>query len=147
MSYNIISAINCFCGGLFLGICLLDMVPSAQSDVAEMMEMAKLQSNYPLAEFMIAIGLQLVIFLESMMTSCCQVDAHGRHQRVRSDSTSSTYEEMRLAEQRTTEATRALVLIITLVMHSIFEGMALGFASTLPQVLPLRTQPKPPTHL
>lgn len=108
------------------------MIPSAQQDVAEVVRLSNLQLNYPIAEFFISIGLLLVIFIEVMMLTCCQINPHNHD--LPSVSNNLHHSD---SEQETTEATRALVLIVTLIFHSVFEGMALGFADTTANVLQL----------
>ena len=82
-------------------------------------------------------SLIMVIFVETIMTSCCEVDHHGNHHRRRAGSASSTRLEISQAQQRTTGVTRIWVLIFTLVFHSVFEGMSIGLSKTLPVVFKL----------
>jgi len=140
--YNVISGINCFCGGLFLGVCILDMIPSAQQDVHSILNLTMInqksltETTYPIAEFMISFGLILVVIVETIMTSCCEVDHHGNHRR-RSESASSTRLEISEAHQRTTGVTRIWVLTFSLVFHSVFEGMSIGLSKKLAVVFRL----------
>lgn len=77
-----------------------------------------------------------MVIVETIMTSCCEVDHHGNHRR-RSESASSTRLEISEAHQRTTGVTRIWVLTFSLVFHSVFEGMSIGLSKKLAVVFRL----------
>ena len=128
LQYDMISAINCFCGGLFVGICILDMIPTAQQDTLNALKANNVtDEEFPVAEFVICMGLFMVMVVEMVMTSCFQVDHHGNEVGVTSQQN----------EEETAEKTRAYVLIVALIFHSFFEGMAIGLTRDLSYVFQL----------
>ncbi|XP_076810109.1 zinc transporter ZIP1-like [Clavelina lepadiformis] len=66
-SYNILSFINCVCGGLFLGICLLELLPEARASVQDVLQKANIQTKFPVTEFIVAVGLLFVMLIEQLV--------------------------------------------------------------------------------
>ena len=119
LQYDLISAINCFCGGLFVGICVLDMVPTAQQDTQNALEANDVTNEkLPLAEIVICGGLFMVMVVEMAMTSCFKVDHHGNDVVTSQEDRGVTSQQQ---EEENVEKTRAYVLIVALIFHSFFE--------------------------
>jgi len=162
LHYDIISALNCFCGGLFLGICLLELLPESEEGVAKVLASAMIHTRFPVAHVMVGAGLLLVLFIEHAVTATLTrprtkhverigdgrsaplacADAPG-HSKRRTNSSLSTSSENMLRPsqggdaQAASEWARILVLIGMLSIHSIFEGLALGLEVTVAALIEL----------
>ena len=62
---SILSFMNCFSGGVFLGTVFLHLLPEVVEGFEEMWEMRKKEVEFPVAYFIVMCGLFLVLFLES----------------------------------------------------------------------------------
>lgn len=71
LSYSrVISLLNCFAGGVFLGTCLLDLFPEVQDNIDEVMVALKINSSFPFAEFLVVLGLFTVLIVEQISLDC-----------------------------------------------------------------------------
>ncbi len=63
--------LSCFGGGVFLATCLLDLLPSAHDQLSSALKELRIierkRGQFPLAEFLIAVGFFLVLFLEQIV--------------------------------------------------------------------------------
>nr|XP_002123868.3 zinc transporter ZIP1 [Ciona intestinalis] len=142
--YDVISVINCFCGGLFLGICLLELLPESRAGVTKALTSYGIVTSFPVTEFMIGAGLLLVMFIDHAVSDVCarrntsQSNDYDvmNEQRTRDDevnaggdvthSRRSSAASLRHVDVTSSESIRTLMLIGMLSIHSIFEGLALG---------------------
>lgn len=67
---RIISLLNCFAGGVFLGTCLLDLFPEVQDNISDVMTELGIRSSFPVAEFLVVFGLFIVLIVEQISLSC-----------------------------------------------------------------------------
>lgn len=67
-----ISLLNCFAGGVFLGTCLLDLFPEVQDNINDVMTVLKINSSFPVAEFLVVLGLFIVLIVEQISLDCKQ---------------------------------------------------------------------------
>lgn len=63
----IISLISCFCGGVILGVCLLEMLPETNESFEELKRKTGWHSNYPYVELFTGIGLFVVYLAEELI--------------------------------------------------------------------------------
>lgn len=61
-----LKSISCFCGGLFLGLCFLHLIPDSLRGFQNVPSLLKLQSSYPMAEFTICVGMIIVMTAEKL---------------------------------------------------------------------------------
>ncbi|CAG0899011.1 unnamed protein product [Darwinula stevensoni] len=106
---------NCFSGGVFLTVCLLDLIPKVNSEEDSLRATGLLPTLYPLGMFIIAFGAILLLILEQIVT---------RHQREGEEEPLIQGEPSR--PQPHHSGLRAVILVLTLSLHSIFEGIAVG---------------------
>lgn len=153
----LLKCITSFGGGIFLGVCLLDLLPEViyHIDVNNQTEFRWKNSNgkhYPIGELLIAGGFFLVLFLEQMIFSISTrsfsqtnrkptiIYAHDEDETTLNDQdplmerttpiehrfTISEDKEDLLDNQNRLLILRNLILIFSLIIHSLFEGLALG---------------------
>jgi len=191
-SFDAISAINCICGGIFLGICLLELLPQSRKNVENIMKQNDIETTFPATEFIVVAGFLLVMFVENIVVDLCgsyetkqvvttvypscshhdnklvvdqQNKAYGackddvtldvgesgeemtippKSASVTSQSSSAVIrspsevsEERRPSIVQSPETTRAFVFIGMLTLHSVFEGLALGFEESVSPLIQL----------
>jgi hypothetical protein len=67
---RILSACNCFAAGIFLGICFLNLIPYVEEEFNELFTAAKYETNFPVGQLTVILGLFLVLFLENIVMNC-----------------------------------------------------------------------------
>ncbi|XP_016160994.1 PREDICTED: zinc transporter ZIP1-like, partial [Ficedula albicollis] len=60
----VLSLVSCFSGGVFMGTFLLDLLPDYLSSIAAALEGLRITLQFPLPEFILAMGFFLVLVLE-----------------------------------------------------------------------------------
>ena len=78
-----ISLANCFAGGVFFNTVMLDMLPEVEENMQEALKFAKIESEFPLGHFLVALGFLFMLFLEQFIYSYCHnsiVDHHAHHE-------------------------------------------------------------------
>uniref|UniRef100_W5MQA6 Solute carrier family 39 member 1 n=1 Tax=Lepisosteus oculatus TaxID=7918 RepID=W5MQA6_LEPOC len=64
---KVLSLVSCFAGGVFLATCLLDLVPDYLSAINEAFESMQITLQFPLPEFILAMGFFLVLVMEQIV--------------------------------------------------------------------------------
>ena len=121
-----LSCCNCFAGGVFFAICLLDLTPTLiREKYQEAFNLANIHTVFPVAEFTTCMGFFLVLTIEQIVHTIHDSSLlHGSHE-------SHSHHQPLLGEAQQTEKSResslrVCILIVALSMHSVFEGVALG---------------------
>ncbi|XP_061872248.1 zinc transporter ZIP1 [Colius striatus] len=128
----VLSLVSCFAGGVFLATCLLDLLPDYLSSISAALEGLRITLQFPLPEFILAMGFFLVLVLE-------QVALAQQEPSSPCSSSSSVPEESRAllppgSIQSASPppgagargAVRAGLLVLALALHAVLEGLALG---------------------
>ncbi|VDD90912.1 unnamed protein product [Enterobius vermicularis] len=68
---RLLSLLSCASGGIFLGVCLLDLFPLAKETFEKIKNDAKLKSEYPFTELVIGLGFFFVYFVEEIAAKLC----------------------------------------------------------------------------
>ncbi|XP_013917602.1 PREDICTED: zinc transporter ZIP1-like [Thamnophis sirtalis] len=127
------SILSCAAGGVFMAACLLDVVPDSLADLRDELRRQSISPAFPAPELVLALGFLLVLVLEHVMLDCSD--------RPGAESTPLLgRQEAAVVEQRAETVLspfRSLVLVVSLSLHSAFEGLALGLQDTPSQVLRL----------
>ncbi|XP_006628913.1 zinc transporter ZIP1 [Lepisosteus oculatus] len=140
----VLSFISCFAGGVFLSACLLDIIPDYLSDIGKELQARKLETTFPLEEFIIALGFFLVLILERLVLNFSRWrheettplipptgHVHGHH--PNGDLESSGHHVH--VDFNAHSSFRSFMLFLSLSLHSVFEGLAIGLQTTESKVL------------
>ncbi|KAG7482319.1 zinc transporter ZIP1-like [Solea senegalensis] len=151
---TVLSLISCFAGGVFLAACLLDIVPDYLSDINAELDSRKIETSFPLPEFIMASGFFIVLILEKIVLNCqdiCRaqgeatplvpenrngnVPGHGHgHGHEPSPDLESSGHHVHVDFQAHSPF-RSFMLFLSLSLHSVFEGLAIGLQNTDSKVL------------
>ncbi|CAL8138176.1 unnamed protein product [Orchesella dallaii] len=137
----VVSILNCFAAGIFLGTCLLHLFPDVRDTVSQAMEKVDPDQKFPFAEFTIAMGFFMLLTIEQIIS-----DARERNFRVLSNERQPLLGDESggiIADDTPSEIVnhgqnatiRAFAMIFALSIHSTFEGIAIGVQSTVENVL------------
>uniref|UniRef100_A0A3Q3XRY1 Solute carrier family 39 member 1 n=1 Tax=Mola mola TaxID=94237 RepID=A0A3Q3XRY1_MOLML len=139
---TVLSLISCFAGGVFLAACLLDIIPDYLSDINS--ELEARQSDFPLPEFIMAAGFFTVLILERIVLNCREMRAtreeyaplipDAGHGHGTSPDLESSGHHLHVDFQAHSPF-RSFMLFLSLSLHSVFEGLAIGLQSTDSRVL------------
>nr|AAI57187.1 solute carrier family 39 (zinc transporter), member 1 [Xenopus tropicalis] len=134
-----LSLISCFSGGVFLSTCLLDLMPSYLSSIAGALKGLNITLQFPLQEFILAMGFFLVLVME-------QVAMGYKDQAGGSEETGTLLGSASLlhsgvgaphvhVDVNAHSAVRMMALVLALALHSALEGVALGYQGARGRVM------------
>ncbi|XP_042279051.1 zinc transporter ZIP1-like [Thunnus maccoyii] len=146
---RLLSLISCFAGGVFLATCLLDLLPDYLQGINEAFSNAGITLQFPLPEFIMAMGFFLVLVLEQIVLAFkdqlslhleehrallvdSSVQHHSHHRRHGSEESDGGHFHVDFGSQ---SALRAFILVFSLSLHSVFEGLAVGLLEEGKEVL------------
>ncbi|XP_007543084.1 zinc transporter ZIP1 [Poecilia latipinna] len=148
---RLLALISCFSGGVFMATCLLDLLPDFLQSIGEAFRDAGIKLQFPLPEFIVAMGFFLVLVLEQivlafkdqsppqleerralMADSGVQTAGGGLAQRRRGSAEPAGPLHAAPGSQ---SALRAFVLVFSLSLHSVLEGLAVGLLQRGQEVL------------
>ncbi|KAI3361014.1 hypothetical protein L3Q82_012909 [Scortum barcoo] len=150
---RLLSMITCFAGGVFLATCLLDLLPDYLKGIDEAFSRAGITLQFPLPEFIMAMGFFLVLVLEQVVLAFKdQSSSHTEERRAllvdssvqASDRNGHHHSHRRASEDDGSHfhvdfgpqsALRAFILVFSLSLHSVFEGLAVGLLEEGKEVL------------
>ncbi|XP_061743293.1 zinc transporter ZIP1 [Nerophis ophidion] len=143
---TVLSLVSCFAGGVFLAACLLDIIPDYLSDINSVLDSRNLETNFPLPEFIMAVGFFTVLILERMVLNCrearataneraplIQGDRRGHSHTASPDLESSGHHVH--VDFQAHSPFRSFMLFLSLSLHSVFEGLTIGLQNTDSKVL------------
>ncbi|XP_023270411.1 zinc transporter ZIP1 [Seriola lalandi dorsalis] len=145
---TVLSLISCFAGGVFLAACLLDIIPDYLSDINTELDARKIETSFPLPEFIMAAGFFTVLILEKLVLNCREMggaqeeraplipdnrNGHGHGHGTSPDLESSGHHVH--VDFQAHSPFRSFMLFLSLSLHSVFEGLAIGLQDTDSKVL------------
>lgn len=145
---TVLSLISCFAGGVFLAACLLDIIPDYLSDINAELGVRKVETDFPLPEFIMAAGFFTVLILERIVLNCREMrgsqeerapliadnrNGHGHGHGTNTDLEGSGHHVH--VDLQAHSPFRSFMLFLTLSLHSVFEGLAIGLQTTESKVL------------
>ncbi|KAF0880581.1 S39A1 protein, partial [Crocuta crocuta] len=114
-----LSLISCFAGGVFLATCLLDLLPDYLAAIDEALAALHVTLQFPLQEFILAMGFFLVLVMEQITLAYKEQSGPPPREETRALLGAS-------GAPAAPSALRACVLVFSLALHSVFEGLAVG---------------------
>uniref|UniRef100_A0A914YY02 Uncharacterized protein n=1 Tax=Panagrolaimus superbus TaxID=310955 RepID=A0A914YY02_9BILA len=150
----IFSLVSCFGGGVFLGTCLLDLLPDSLECVEKAFAYLHRDASFPVAPFFIAAGFLFVLFIEQAIVYAREsnwigdseierlLGGHDDHQLPESPAAPEPpvpgEEDHDIHfDPDAHSSIRAILLVSALSLHAVFEGLSLGLinsASVLLQI-------------
>ncbi|XP_045889457.1 zinc transporter ZIP1 [Micropterus dolomieu] len=143
---TVLSLISCFAGGVFLAACLLDIIPDYLSDITAELNSRKVETSFPLPEFIMAAGFFTVLILERIVLNCREMgvaqeeraplmpdNRNGHGHGISPDLESSGHHVH--VDFQAHSPFRSFMLFLSLSLHSVFEGLAIGLQNTDSKVL------------
>ncbi|XP_003457618.1 zinc transporter ZIP3 [Oreochromis niloticus] len=144
----LLSLISCFAGGVFFATCLLDLLPDYLQSINEAFSSAGIKLQFPLPEFIVAMGFFLVLVLEQIILAFKDQTSPSPEERrsLLVDSSIQSNDHRRRQDSADSDghfhvdfgsqsALRAFILVFSLSLHSVFEGLAVGLLEKGQEVL------------
>ncbi|GMR37613.1 hypothetical protein PMAYCL1PPCAC_07808 [Pristionchus mayeri] len=137
----LLSSISCFSGGILLGVCFVDMIPEAMSDLDDWSTLSGTKLDFPWILMGTVIGFLLVYIIDGVSTFCLRkqeestekanLAAAMTEQRVHRATICSMDAEHQLKIHKIKKSEKqeyisSLTLLLALCIHVIIEGFALG---------------------
>ncbi|CAJ0604933.1 unnamed protein product [Cylicocyclus nassatus] len=124
------SLLSCFSGGVFLGVCFLDLLPGALESFESFKKDAQWETEYPWVPLLFMIGFFMVNIFETMIAkSFGHADAwHARRKCTTTYSPDANVEEACDTDSIDSRVAivRSLTFVLALMFHSSLEGFAFG---------------------
>nr|AAI13770.1 Solute carrier family 39 (zinc transporter), member 2 [Mus musculus] len=154
--HRVLSLLGCTSAGVFLGAGLMHMTAEAlegiESEIQKFVEQNSTGSKgnssrdaassyveYPYGELVISLGFFFVFLLESLALQCCHGAAGGST--VQEEEWGGThafgFHKHPAVPSPSRGPLRALVLLLSLSFHSVFEGLAVGLQATVAATIQL----------
>ncbi|KAM4690817.1 zinc transporter ZIP1 [Rhinophrynus dorsalis] len=122
---------SCFSAGVFMATCLLDLMPNYLAGINNALERLNLTLQFPLQEFILAMGLFMVLIMEQIVLSYMDHPGSSEEKHVLLGSDGHFHHNsLELShvhvDVNAHSAVRAVVLLVSLSLHSVVEGIGLG---------------------
>ncbi|NXD32096.1 S39A1 protein, partial [Spelaeornis formosus] len=122
----VLSLVSCFSGGVFMGTFLLDLLPDYLGSVNEALEGLRITLQFPLPEFILAMGFFLVLVLEQATLAQRELAEPAEESRALLPAGSIQAAAAGGSGSPVPAALRAGALALALALHAVLEGLALG---------------------
>jgi len=152
-----ISFCSCFAGGVFIAACLLDLLPDVEEAfekvLIEIQDEYKVDLDYPVAQFVLVFGFFLILFIEQTVLHFQEKwKAEREREPLLSQSRNRSYQSLNDTDHDVDDhhdhshnmqavsqhsSLRAVLLLIALSFHSVFEGLAIGLQDDAHNLLSL----------
>ncbi|KAL2771680.1 zinc transporter ZIP1 isoform a [Daubentonia madagascariensis] len=130
-----LSLVSCFAGGVFLATCLLDLLPDYLAAIDEALAALHVTLQFPLQEFILAMGFFLVLVMEQITLAYKEQSGPPPLEETRAllgtvNGGPQHWHDgpgvPQAGAPAAPSALRACVLVFSLALHSVFEGLAVG---------------------
>ncbi|XP_042640521.1 zinc transporter ZIP1 [Tyto alba] len=122
----VLSLVSCFAGGVFLATCLLDLLPDYLASISAALEGLRITLQFPLPEFILAMGFFLVLVLEQVALAQREPSSVPEETRALLPTGSIQTPLPQSPVPSARGAIRAGLLVLALALHAVLEGLALG---------------------
>ncbi|EPQ08541.1 Zinc transporter ZIP1 [Myotis brandtii] len=133
---KVLSLVSCFARDVFLVTCLLDLLPDYLSAIDEALAALHVTLQFPLQEFILAMGFFLVLVMEQITLAYKEQSVPPPREETRAllgtvnGGPQHWHDGQGLPQASgvlaAPSALRACVLVFSLALHSVFEGLAVG---------------------
>ncbi|VDK87481.1 unnamed protein product [Litomosoides sigmodontis] len=143
------SILSCLSGGVFLGVCFLDLLPTANEAFHKIKEQKGWEMHYPYMEVLIGFGFFIVYLVEALAmhiydredASCCDTtrtqtrecfnsgEENDDERRGEKEQRDISVVEMKLPTKD--NYVKSITLVIAFTVHSCLEGFAFGVQCTM----------------
>ncbi|XP_016005738.2 LOW QUALITY PROTEIN: zinc transporter ZIP2-like [Rousettus aegyptiacus] len=136
--HQVLSLLGCISAGVFLGTGLMHMTAEALEGMESEIQKFEMQMDYPYGELVISLGFFWVIFMESLALQCCPGAAEGS--KVQEEECGAGggggahvlgFHSHGPLPSPARSPFPALILLLSLSFHSVFEGLAVGLQTTV----------------
>ncbi|XP_062453802.1 zinc transporter ZIP1 [Rhea pennata] len=155
---KVLSLVSCFAGGVFLATCLLDLLPDYLAGINAALEGLRVSLQFPLQEFILAMGFFLVLVMEQIVLAY-KDQAGSLEEETRALLGAAAAPDGSIQGPRWPDgpahppgppgparphlhvdfnahsAVRSFLLVFSLSLHSVFEGLAVGLQEAEAKVL------------
>uniref|UniRef100_A0A0R3S621 Zinc/iron permease n=1 Tax=Elaeophora elaphi TaxID=1147741 RepID=A0A0R3S621_9BILA len=144
------SILSCLSGGVFLGVCLLDLLPTANEAFDKIKEERGWETHYPYMELLIGSGFFIVYLVEVLANHFCgrgHIDYDANGNECKNDKSVIECEQDGDESQEKKEQTgvstveinipkkdnyvKSITLVAAFTVHSCLEGFAFGVQYTM----------------
>lgn len=156
---KVLSLVSCFAGGVFLATCLLDLLPDYLAGINEALEGLRISLQFPLQEFILAMGFFLVLVMEQIVLAYKDQAGSLEEETRALLGAAATVPDGSIQGPRWPDgparparapapdrlhlhvdfnahsAVRSFLLVFSLSLHSVFEGLAVGLQEAEAKVL------------
>lgn len=159
--HSVISHLNCFAGGVFLGTAMLHLLAESEEGVREALDARNSTIHYPFTEVTVSGGFFIILILEVVLLRIMHGVGHGPGEKNDSSqkighgykrledgknmvadvkevedhlSASGVHDDVREVIKETRSPLRASLFVLALSLHMIFEALAVGLQNTELQV-------------
>lgn len=122
----VLSLVSCFAGGVFLATCLLDLLPDYLASISAALEGLRVTLQFPLPEFILAMGFFLVLVLEQVALAQREPSSIPEETRALLPTGSIQTPSPQPPVPGARNAVRSGLLVLALALHAVLEGLALG---------------------
>ena len=131
---RLLTALNYVAGGVFIATILLHLIPEVHEEMTEALVQYGVKTTYPIPEFVVGAGLLLFVLIEQVVLACHEVkgksETDGETTELTGGSEPASHRHESDSVLQTTSMIRSYALLLALSLHSIFEGMVVGFQKT-----------------
>ncbi|KAF0877939.1 S39A2 protein, partial [Crocuta crocuta] len=129
---RVLSFLGCTSAGVFLGAGFMHMTADALEGIESEIQKFMMQMEYPYGELIISLGFFFVFLLESLALQCYPGTAEGvTVQEEWGEAPVLGLHSHGPLPSLSKGPLRALVLLLSLSFHSVFEGLAVGLQPTV----------------
>ncbi|VDN02559.1 unnamed protein product [Thelazia callipaeda] len=153
---RLLTMLSCLSGGVFLGVCLLDLLPVANEAFEQVKQQLEWKATYPYTELLIGSGFFLVYLLEVLSAQFCKHshvnyevdDVECKHSNdgsiVFEQGTSTDIHDGTAIENKNSQDSalnldisdndnyvKSVTLVLAFSIHSSLEGFAFGVQQTM----------------
>ncbi|KAM3718541.1 Zinc transporter ZIP1 [Dirofilaria immitis] len=147
LAIRFLSILSCFSGGVFLGVCLLDLLPTANKAFDQIKQQNGMETNYPYMEVLIGCGFFIIYLIEVLSIYICgqnhiHYGTNSMEKKDRNGQQNENNDNQMKKKQINVSAeeldisikdnyVKSLSLVAAIAVHSCLEGFTFGIQYTM----------------